>query len=84
MASGLPETGTRTPDDRATLGRAVDALRPSLVVHGHYHLNSSLIRPLPPQTEAAPESTLVECLHMDGSALRFNVKTAREIVVGDG
>lgn len=70
--------------NRVVLGRAVDALRPALVVHGHYHFTSSLMRPLPRRSEGGSGmgrvETLVECLDMDGTELHLNVKTAREIV----
>jgi hypothetical protein len=57
----------KSEQDRATLGRVVDALEPELVFGGHYHQRLSALRPLPDGARVSQ----VEVLAAEG-ALRPN------------
>ncbi|MDR2255351.1 MAG: hypothetical protein LBE25_05060 [Arthrobacter sp.] len=64
--------------NRALLVRAVDAVRPSLLVHGHYHRRSDHRRPLPALPGRDPEFTRVVGLDCDGSTWGDDVLTLDE------
>lgn len=64
--------------NRMVLARGVERVRPSLLVHGHFHLLGAFERPLKPGE--GPTATRIVCLDRDDMGLERNVLTAAEVV----
>lgn len=64
--------------NRMVLARGVERVRPSLLVHGHFHLLGAFERPLKPGE--GPVATRIVCLDRDDMGLERNVLTAAEVV----